>query len=471
MSGMRSRTVRAGSAVDELTGLDLGDARLHTRARRLVRALERNPAAGFPAAVHTGAEREGTYRFLGNRRVSLAGLLTPHIQQTVARAREAASRPLVVIDKTAFVFRGEGERAGLTRLSDVRQGFDAFVALGVTASRAALGVLGIQPLTANAGPSAADDWVASVQVADGAIGALDPIYVMDREADAYRLFVALGTLGRDFVVRVSPERLVQEHPTGTKELLRTVIGRTPVRLERTVPLTRRTGTRQPQDARRRHPPREGRLATLTIRACPILVPRPSKLPSELPPTVAVHLVHVREEHPPVDSPPVDWLLVTSLPISDATAISAVVDAYRARWTIEEYFKALKSGCAYEKRQLESRAALLNALGVLAPLAWRLLSLRAAVDDDAPASTVLEADELDVLRAVSPDSKLPAQPTVAEALAAIARLGGHFPQNGRPGWKILWTGFHKLRDRVEGYRLARRHHQPRKTVRDPWRSDQ
>jgi hypothetical protein len=356
-------------------------------------------------------------------------------------------------------------------LSDVRQGFDAFVALGVTSTRAPLGVLGIEALPANAGPSGADEWFQSVQGADAAMGALDPIYVMDREADAYGLFAALQTLGRDFVVRVSTERLVQEQPTASKELLRAVIGRTPVRLERTVRLTRRTGTRKPQDARRRHPPREGRLAALSIRACPILLPRPPKLSSDLAPTLAVHLVHVREEHPPADSTPVDWLLVTTLPIGDAAAIGTIVDAYRARWTIEEYFKALKSGCAYEQRQLESRAALLNALGVLAPLAWRLLSLRAATDDDAPARTVLEPDELDVLRAVSPDSKLPAQPTVAEALAAIARLGGHFPQNGRPGWKILWTGFHKLRDRVEGYRLARRRPHASRAARDPLRSDQ
>src|SRR5690606_35632108 len=152
--------------------------------------------------------------------------------------------------------------------------------------------------------------------------------------------------------------------------------------------------------------------------------------------------------------PVEWLLLTTLPITDPSGITRIVDAYRARWTIEEYFKALKTGCAYEKRQLESRTALLNALGLLAPLAWRLLALRAAADDQAPATTVLEPDELRVLRALSPDSRLPTAPTIAQALAAIARLGGHFPQNGRPGWRVLWTGFHKLRERVEGYRLAR-----------------
>ena len=64
-----------------------------------------------------------------------------------------------------------------------------------------------------------------------------------------------------------------------------------------------------------------------------------------------------------------------LPVDTPDAIGFAVDCYRARWTIEEYFKALKTGCGYEKRQLESAHSLLNALAILAPVAWRLLLLR------------------------------------------------------------------------------------------------
>ena len=97
----------------------------------------------------------------------------------------------------------------------------------------------------------------------------------------------------------------------------------------------------------------------------------------------------------------------------------------------------------------------NALGILAPLAWRLLALRSVGDDaTTPASAVLDRDEIHVLRKLSRDIKLDERPTVAQAFNAIARLGGHFPQDGRLGWKVLWTGFQKLLDRVKGYRLAR-----------------
>lgn len=458
---MKSRTVREGTAVDELQDLDLGDARLNRRARQLVRALEHEPAAGFPSAVHTAAEREGAYRLLSNRRVTLEGLLAPHIAQTVQRAQAADARPLVVIDKTAFVFGGDSAREGLTPLGAGRQGFDAFVALAVTPARVPLGVLAITPLPGQAGPAAAATWAAVVEQAAAPLTDQDPIYVMDREADAYDLFAALDQRGRDFVVRVSAARLVQAYPDAAQEGLRAVVARTPVQVERTVQLTRRTGLRKAPAARRRHPPRDSRVAHLTIRACPIHVPRPPKLGGDQPASLTLQLVHVCEMAPPADAAPVEWLLLTTLPITDPASLERIVDTYRARWTIEEYFKALKTGCAYEQRQLESRAALLNALGLLAPLAWRLLALRATADDQAPADTVLEADELRVLRALSPDSKLPAAPTIAHALAAIARLGGHFPQNGRPGWKVIWTGFHKLRARVEGYRLARADARPRR----------
>jgi len=185
------------------------------------------------------------------------------------------------------------------------------------------------------------------------------------------------------------------------------------------------------------------------------VPRPRKL-RDAPASLTVHLVEVVEHKPPRGVTPVEWLLVTTLPIDEPTSVAAVVDNYRARWVIEEYFKALKTGCSYEKRQLESRHALLNALGILAPLAWRLLALRTLADDDpdASAASLLDPDELHVLRKMSKDIKLGPAPTVAGILMAIARIGGHFPQNGRPGWLVLGRGLEKVLDRVEGYRLAK-----------------
>ena len=444
-------------ATAELVSLDLGDKRRDSRIRRVVAALQENPAAHFPAVMRTVAEREALYRALNSEHVSLHSLLAPHIGQTVERMAQHAERPIVIIDKTSFVFGGEAERDGLERISPRKQGFDAFVALAVSSSRHPHGVLAVSP-TEVMGASAAARWHETVELA--AAGPeqrrIHPIYVMDREADAYELFGDLAAQGRDFVIRVSFDRLVREHGSTRLEALNDVVRDTDFTYATSVRLSRRPSTGRSSSARKKHPSRTTRDAVLKVRACPIVMPKPKAPARRGPCELALHLVQVVEPNPPEGCEPVQWLLATTLPIGDARSVEAIVDVYRARWTIEEYFKALKTGCSYEKRQLESLHALLNALGLLVPLAWRLLALRCLADEDpnAPAGDVLDSDGLHVLRKLSGDVKLGTSPTAAEVVLALAGLGGHFPQNGRPGWLVVWRGLQKVLDRLEGYRLAK-----------------
>ena len=44
-----------------------------------------------------------------------------------------------------------------------------------------------------------------------------------------------------------------------------------------------------------------------------------------------------------------------------------------------------------------------------------------------------------LKHIGERKPLPSSPTVADIMAAIARLGGHNKSNGPPGWKLLWRG--------------------------------
>ena len=161
-------------------------------------------------------------------------------------------------------------------------------------------------------------------------------------------------------------------------------------------------------------------------------------------TMPVNVVHVFEKRPPPGEPAVEWFLLTDLPVDTPAAIEFVVDCYRGRWIIEEFFKALKTGCQYERRQLESAHALLNALAIFAPVAWRLLLLRHLARSDTPATatSALTPTQLDVLRAVS-KRPLPRNPTARDALLAVAKLGGHLKSNGDPGWLVLGRGLHDL----------------------------
>jgi hypothetical protein len=162
-----------------------------------------------------------------------------------------------------------------------------------------------------------------------------------------------------------------------------------------------------------------------------------------------------EAQPPPGETPVEWWLVTTESIDTIDHVLQIVEWYRTRWLIEEFFKCLKTGCAYEKRQLESLDTLLVALALLAPIAWQLLLLRhlARVLPAAPAHVVLTPRQLLVLRASPGGATLSPQPTTKEALRAVARLGGHLRQNGEPGWLVLGRGLQKLLQREAGWAAA------------------
>ena len=176
----------------------------------------------------------------------------------------------------------------------------------------------------------------------------------------------------------------------------------------------------------------------------------------MPPTIQVNLVRVHEPKPPTGEPGVEWLLATTESVTTQAEVERVVDIYRHRWRIEEYFKALKTGCAYEQRQLETRQGLLKALGLLIPIAWQLLVTRdlSRSAPDLPATTTLSTVQLRILRQMT-RRKLSRKPTLAEAAMAIAAEGGHLIRNGPPGWQTLGRGLEKLWWTEYGYMLAQK----------------
>lgn len=137
----------------------------------------------------------------------------------------------------------------------------------------------------------------------------------------------------------------------------------------------------------------------------------------------------------------------------------MVDAYRQRWIIEEFFKAWKTGCRYQQLQLDTSRALLVALAIESAVAWQLLLLRWAAHKTPqhPASEVFPEEQLQLLAAparAETKRSLPEDPTVCDVLLEVARLGGHIRNNGLPGWLILRRGLDKLLSIQRGWILAR-----------------
>lgn len=446
----------------EAEGAKLRDGRLRRRFELVTEMMARGPDQSFPeASGDKDAALEATYRFLSNKAVEHEALLAPHYANTLERMR-ADEEVLVVHDTTEFRF--EGEREGMGRLQQDLQGFMGHFALAVSADgrRHTFGVLGLrvifrpwEKVTVHWRTRYYDENKESLRwgklvddVVERTGSGPSLIHVMDREADSHELLNALVEGQQRLIIRVRSDQRwtldagrVGEATQGLE-----------ISAEREVALSARKARHTKGTSKTSpRPARTERFAKLQIRARPVQLKPPNR--SGLPP-VALNLVHVTEVDAPAGQDPVDWKLYTTDPIATVDQILLVVDRYRSRWVIEEYFKALKTGCAYEKRQLGSRRALLNALAVFIPIAWTLLVLRQESRCESATPTALTPRQMQVLRAVL-TKPLPAHPTAREVLLAVAALGGHIKNNGDPGWQVLGRGFDRLLSYEVGWTAAAR----------------
>jgi hypothetical protein len=461
-----SRVRLAQQSVGEVADVDLADARRDTRLLNVVASVAVKPRAGFPRAMQTPAALEALYRLLGNPSVNWQSILAPHVEKTVERAREH-DVVLVAHDTTEFAFRGESERGGLGVMPHGNQGFFGHFALALVPgeARTPLGLLGIHAYTRETQEkvSAAkavvrsrkkpqtdkesDRWRTLAIEAEEQLGEdRRPVHLMDRESDSFALLAAFAERGSRFVIRARHDRLLLEK-THLRETLECVEGK----VFRAVRLSRRNN----RVRKFSHPARDERDAHLLYRTRTVTISRPEAAQSAQK-SLRVNVVHVFEAEPPEGEEAIDWLLLTSEPVDTADAAMRVIDFYRARWAIEEYFKALKTGCAYEKRQLESYHSLLNALALLAPIAWGLLLLRSTARSfpELPASELFSREELSVLKAISVRVNLSAQPSVRDVLLAIAGVGGHLKRNGDPGWQTLAAGYEDFLMALRGWAAAK-----------------
>lgn len=459
--------IEAAALVREVADSNFEDERLNKRLGAIVAALAANPSESLPR-LFDSAGLEAAYRFFGNHRVSPEDILAPHIDATRDRC-SGRDEILVAHDSTTFSYRHNGERDGLGRTQKQKansaQAFMSHVSLAISAdaTRRPIGIGALKCWTRDdetkASWNEASRWEAQVRAASNSLDAHDrAIHLMDREADDYQMFVGFVRDGYRFVARCLTNRCI-ETPVGISKL-RTRFESVDAMIDREVPLTRRKPHRD-KVLKKLYPARAFRTAKLSVAASAVSIKQPRikrlhhpNLP--LPLTLTLNVVRVWEPEPPEGEEPVEWYLYTSEPISTSEEALKVVDYYRARWTAEEYFKALKTGCAFESRQLRDYEGLTNLLATFAPIAFRLLLIRSEARrvPDESALTVVTPEHIEILRAKG-RTKLSPSPTTREVYLAIAVLGGHIKYSKHdPGWLTLARGFEKLEVLLEGYMIAK-----------------
>jgi hypothetical protein len=450
----------------ETKDADFGDQRLDARYRILLEQLGDKPSLSIPAACGDRAETAAAYRFFDNDKTDPQKVLAPHRQATLERVR-AEVVVIAAQDTTEIDLTRAKEKIGGPLNDTNHWGLYTHPLLLLTPQRVPLGVVHAQMWSRDPeefAKSAAErraqrrakpfeekeslrwrqGYEAACQVAAEAPDT-KVICVSDSEGDIYECFLAGASVGvgrAEWIVRGCQDRAVVEDQC----LLALLSSCAPLG-HATIQVSKREASTGSD--RKRRLPRESRTAKVTVRATRTLLRAPARPDGKLP-TVWVNVVLVREEQPPEGEEPIEWLLLTSLPVATFAEASVVIEYYCCRWEIEVYFRVLKSGCKIEDLQLETQDRFEVCLAMYLIVGWRVLyvlKLGRECPEMSCASVFTEAEWKSVYVIAKRKAVPKTAPTLGELIPLIASLGGYLGRkgDGPPGPQTMWIGLQRLRD--------------------------
>jgi hypothetical protein len=447
-------------AEEEFGGALLGEARLERRLRVLARDFYARPGAPLPQACGSRAKTKAAYRFLSHPRASMSALLQSHYQATARRAA-AESVVLAVQDTTSLNYSAHPatEMLGLIGSeADGPIGMWVHSTLAFNTAGTPLGLLDVQSWVRDPEdfgkkhqrhelPFEAKEsvrWLRSLE-AVAAVQVRCPgtrfVGVGDREADIYELFVwAREQPGRPaLLVRAERDRLLSQEQGHLWEK----VGAAPLAGTLEIKVPRRGA----QSARQ---------ALVEVRFLAVELKAPQRK-GRLPP-VQLWAVLAREFNPPAGLEPLEWMLLSTLPVENFEAAVEKLRWYAGRWGIEVFHRVLKSGCQIENRQLAGADRLEACLAIDLVVAWRIyyLTKLGRETPEVPCTVFFEEHEWKALVAyVSQKPEPPPQPpTLREAVRMTASLGGFLGRksDGEPGTQTLWLGLQRLDDLAAMYQV-------------------
>ena len=442
----------------------LGDRRRTRRLVDLADRILRHPGGSLPDKFADPNALNRCYDLMKPAAVTHAALLEPHRRFTFQKMRAHNGVVLEIHDGTELDFTGH--RSLHDQLGQIGnghgRGYVCHNSLAVNPTdRSVFGLLN-QLLHVRADVPAHETpqqkrerqsresllWLRGVDALEPAPAGKRWVDVCDCLSDTFEFFDHEERLGRNYVVRSWQQRkiLVGHAPDGDPALLLPTLRGVPALAQRPLSLPARDGR-----------PARDTVVSLAFVAVQLLVPR-NRRGRYRGQSLAVWAIRVWEaEPPPAGAEPVEWLLLTNLPVATAAAAWEKVDWYTCRWVIEEYHKAQKSGCAIEAPQFTTADRLQPMIALLSVVAVALLRLRdlsrSEATQELPATEVVTPEYVEVLSGWRYQERRDL--TIKEFLLALGRLGGHLNRKSdkTPGWLVLWRGWQKLHLMVEGARAA------------------
>jgi hypothetical protein len=373
-------------------------------------------------------------------------------------AERVAGREIVVVQDTSELFVG-GRRAKANGYGPVGKGGGTrglllHAALALDADNGALlGLSDVQVWNRDKGKvaprrsrSTADKesqrWLSVAAQAGATLSAARSITVIsDRESDIYEHF-AQRPANVELLVRSNWNRKVKLDSGASMPLAELVDGFPEAASFRvTIPAA---------------PGRKERKAELALRFSPVNLCRPHPSPGpDLPDSIPLTVVDVCEVSPTHDGKPIHWRLLTTHVVKSPKQARRIVDLYRKRWTIEEFFRTLKSaGFDIEEADIGDPQVMIRFVAAAAVATVTIMQLVRARDGttNEQITEAFEPDDKAVLEALSAQLEGATakqqnphpKGTLGFAAWVIARLGGWTAYYGKPGPKVMRIGLEAFR---------------------------
>ena len=469
-------------ASEEFADVDLGDKRLNTRLMRICDSFSESPESPINQACADWAESKAAYRFFQNDNVEEGDILSAHCQKTAERTEEHGT--ILAIQNTSYIiYTSHGKTDGLGKIALHKgrhvdkiytNGLVMHTCLAVTTQGLPLGLLDqkIYTRTIRQGEKTGSNphdllpveekesyrWLESLSNTEEALKNTEVVTVCDRESDFYDFFRLSDQINSKVLVRASVNRTVNKKSRYAEKnvvKLWDYISSKPEAGSFKIEIPKHGKTKRSKK-------REGRTATVSVRFGSIRFNPPSnhvKHRSKQLPDIDMYAIYVLESDPPDGQEPLEWMLLTNLPVNSFNEAHEKIKWYCLRWRIEMFFKVLKSGFKVEKCRLAHADRLTKYLTIMSIVAWRLfmITLIARTDSTRPCTDFLAEYEWKVLfLKVNKNRELPEEtPTIGEVVVWIARLGGFLARKGDgfPGTITLWRGWKRLADLTEGWQLT------------------
>ena len=466
---------------------------------KLAARIAADPSATTPDQMQWWPETKGAYRFMDNDEVCFEEIIEPHCQATRSMST-SSGHSLVIHDTTELscaTWNQSREDLGPTG-NGRKQGFYLHSALRVdTHTQEILGLAGQilfarvpapkpvdkkreTALDAKCRPRESEIWQKLIAMVGRPPEGERFTHVCDRGADNFEVYAQAQLLQTDWIVRGAHlHRKVHGVSPSDSENPR-AYGTTPV--DELLASLAFQGSSLVQVVAR--PGRRPRLAQVQLRWAQIWMPRPAPCSlwaqKNAPAWLRMQVLEVIETDPPArlknvpskttrtknQDQPLRWVLYTSHAIMSLEEAQGITAMYARRPLIEEYHKALKTGCQVEERQYQTGARLARITGVLSVTAIRLLRMKsvAAIEPERPADQVAPTEWVEALydhrTAESPKSRQrwpQGSWTIQEFLRQLAMLGGFLGRkhDGPPGWLTLWRGTTKLQLILQTRRAMRK----------------